>query len=123
MRACKMTNHDITISLYFLCFINFIALCIMFKSQIQAFFKGVFKLFYYLNIIEKLSEIGIEEYKQLSYAERKAIKENETKASRYFSKVALTYLENHYLHMKTAKRLDLVSKAENDFLHAIKYIY
>ena len=118
-----MTNHDIAVSLYFLCFINFISLCIMFKSQIQSFFKGVFKLFYYLNIIEKLSEIAIDEYKQLPYAERKAIKENETKASRYFSNVALTYLENHYLHMKTAKRLDLVSKAENDFLHAIKYIY
>lgn len=118
-----MTNHDIAVSLYFLCFINFIALCIMFKSQIHSFFKGVFKLFYYLNIIEKLSEIAIDEYKQLPYAERKAIKENETKASRYFSNVALTYLENHYLHMKTAKRLDLVSKAENDFLHAIKYIY
>ena len=118
-----MTNHDIAVSLYFLCFINFIALCIMFKSQIQSFFKGVFKLFYYLNIIEKLSEIAIDKFKELPYEDKKDIKENEINAKHFFAETALIYLEEHYLHMRTATRLDLVSKAENDFLHAIKYIY
>lgn len=118
-----MTNHDIEICLYFIAFTNFLALVVMFRHEISHFFKGVFALFYYLNIIEKLSEIGIEEFKKLPYAEKKTIKGNETAASRFFTKTALLYLENHYLHMKTAKRLDLTAKAENDFLHAVKYIY
>lgn len=118
-----MTNHDIEICLYFIAVTNFLALVVMFRHEISHFFRGVFALFYYLNIIEKLSEIGIEAFKKLPYAEKKAIKENETAASRFFTKTALLYLENHYLHMKTAKRLDLTAKAENDFLHAVKYIY
>lgn len=118
-----MTNHDIEICLYFIALTNFIALVAMFRHEITRILREVFALFYYLNIIEKLSEIGIEAFKKLPYAEKKAIKENETAASRFFTNTALTYLESHYLHMKTAKRLDLTAKAENDFLHAVKYIY
>lgn len=118
-----MTNQDVTYAIYFIAVTNFIALAVMFRQEITRIFKGVFALFYYLNIIEKLSEIGIEAFKKLPYAEKKTIKENEAAASRFFTKTALLYLENHYLHMKTAKRLDLAAKAENNFMHAVKYIY